>query len=224
MTTNVWRAPVGLAVVTCAMALSACTVHVLPDRPHRDQAVAGAAVNAVVAADRPAPRPSDEPVMTEIAVPGNSHIRARSMVVVNASIDRVRSVVFGFERYPDFMPNYRACHVLSTTPAGAREVRMEIEVLGGILKLWTRMEVSPAAMIDGVETYDARLLEGNVKDFMTRWQLRELDHASTRLTVESFMELKIPLPDSVVNRGSIDGAREAILAIKRRAESDAPAP
>jgi ribosome-associated toxin RatA of RatAB toxin-antitoxin module len=209
-------------IAACAFAASACTVHVLPDRPHRDQAAA-AAVNAVVASEKAAPRPSDEPVMTEIAIPGNSHIKVRSMVVVNASIDRVRSVVFGFERYPEFMPNYKTCHVVSTTPAGAREVRMEIEVLGGILKLWTRMEVSPAAVTDGVEAYDARFLEGNVKDFSTRWELRELDRASTRLTVESFMELRIPLPDSVVNRGSVDGAREAILAIKQRAESDAPA-
>jgi len=145
------------------------------------------------------------------------------MVVVHAPIEQVRAVVFGFEHYPEFMPSYKGCHVLGTTPQGGREVRMEIEVLGGLLKLWTRMEVSPAAMIDGTETYEARMIEGNVREFMTRWQLRELDRATTRLTVESFMELKIPLPDSVVNRGSIDGAREAILAIKRRAEGMDPA-
>ena len=60
-----------------------------------------------------------------------------------------------------------------------------------------------------------------MRTFESRWQLEPSPAGGdfTRLTLESHMDPKLPLPSSLINGGSVDGLRDAILAIKRRAEA-----
>jgi ribosome-associated toxin RatA of RatAB toxin-antitoxin module len=162
---------------------------------------------------------SDEPRIDASPVPGSSIERVRGTVSVDASIERVRQVVFDFPRYPEYMPHYRRASVERRNPNGSVEVRMDIEELAGAVHVWVRLEVTAAEPTGGVESYKGRLLAGNVKAFEIGWKLESLGPKKTRLTVESFMDPNLRLvPSAFINSGARDRVREVILALKARAE------
>jgi hypothetical protein len=155
------------------------------------------------------------PVLESFRVEGTGIQRVRATITMDAPIDRVRNVLFDYARYPEFMPTYEKAAVLWTSPAGARLVQMQ---LGGLVHLWMRVEISPPARSGAVETYDGRLVQGNVKAFRPRWEL-EAKGDRTRVTVDSFMDPDLPLvPDGLINAGARDGVRDAIVALKARVE------
>lgn len=160
----------------------------------------------------------DEPVVSSVPIPGTALVRGLATVRVRSPIERVRSVILGFARYPEFLPHYRACRVLGRTASGGSDVYMEVAALHGAVKLWTRVDVSKPSVAEGVETYEARFVEGNVRDFKGIWRLKKIDDAQTDLAVEVFMHPRLPVPDSILNKENIDGARGAVLAFKARSE------
>ncbi len=158
---------------------------------------------------------SDPPKIESLPVPGTSLERVRATILIDAPIDRVRTVVFDYDRYPEFMPMYKKASVIWTTPSGLRLVHME---LGGLVHLWMRVEISPARREGAVELYEGRLVQGNVKAFRPRWELEAMGK-QTRLTVESFMDPDLTLvPNGLVNSGTRDGMRDATIALKARIE------
>jgi ribosome-associated toxin RatA of RatAB toxin-antitoxin module len=192
--------------------------------PWAAHAAGGAEIAASPLAERRPAKPGrdraiEEPTVESFAVPDTKIQRVRATVVVSAPVDRVRAVVFDFPRYPEFMLNYTKATVLGTTANGGGLVQMEMKELGGAIRFWMRVEVSPASVRGGAESYSGRLLAGNVKAFEPRWELEALDAQRTRFTVESFMDPDLALvPSSAVNDGARRGVRDAILAQKARAE------
>jgi hypothetical protein len=180
---------------------------------------AGPAVGAAletVSADAAA---SAEPRVEAFSVPGSSLHRVRATIAIDAPIERVRTVVFDFPRYPEFMAGYTRATVIRSEAGGSRVVQMELEELGGAIRLWMRVAISGPTRAAGVESYRGSLLQGNVKAFETRWELASLEPSRTRLTVESFVDPDLSLvPSSMVNKGARDGIRAAAIALKRRAE------
>jgi ribosome-associated toxin RatA of RatAB toxin-antitoxin module len=169
-----------------------------------------------------APAASDKPRIEAFAVRGSSIERVRGTVAVNAPIDRVRAVIFDFARYPQFMPHYSKAGVLHTTASGGRVVRMEIDQ---IVHLWMQIEIGPPSNAAGIESYEGRLAEGNVKAFQPRWEIEAIEGGRTRLSVESFLDPDLSLvPSSFVNSGARDGIRDAILALKARSEGRGSVP
>jgi ribosome-associated toxin RatA of RatAB toxin-antitoxin module len=178
----------------------------------------GAPPGSLPAADRLA-APSNVPSVEASSVAGSSVERLRASVAVQAPLERVRAVVFDFARYPAFIPNYTEVVVERRTPGGGSEVRFDLDELGGALHLWMRMAVSPAAQEGAVESYQGRLLAGNVKTAQMRWELEALSPSSTRLTLESHVDPDLTLvPSALVNSAGRDRIREVILAFKAEAE------
>ena len=162
------------------------------------------------------PAASEKPRIEAFAVRGSSLERVRATVAVNAPIDRVRAVLFDFARYPQFMPHYSKAGVVRMTPSGGRVVRMEIDQF---VHLWMTIEIGPPSTVTGIESYEGRLAEGNVKAFRPRWEIEALPGGRTRLSVESFLDPDLSLvPSSFVNSGAREGIRAAILALKARSE------
>src|SRR5262249_38247531 len=125
-------------------------------------------------------------------------------------------VVFDYARYPEFVPRYEKATVLRIAPDGGRLVRME---LGGLVRLWMRVEISPPRIHGATEVYEGRLVDGNIRAFVPRWELTALEDGRTRLTLDSFLDPDLALvPSSLINAGARDGVREAILALKARIE------
>ena len=150
-------------------------------------------------------------------VAGSDIVRAHASVLVRASAARVREVIFDCPSYPSFLTAYRACTDLGQSPHG-RMWRMEIEELGGLIKLWLRAEIVTLPAAEGVALYEGRYVDGNIKSFSTRWRLQPTARGFTKLSIASHLDPKLPIPSAVINSGSVDGIRAAILAIKHRAE------
>jgi ribosome-associated toxin RatA of RatAB toxin-antitoxin module len=159
---------------------------------------------------------TDEPRIESLPVPGSGIERVRATVAIRAPLDRVRAVLFDYDRYPEFVPRYQKASVIRITPSGARLVQTE---LGGVVRLWMRFEISPPVNDAGVEKYEGHLEQGNIKAFRPRWELEPLTGDRTRITMESFLDPDLPLvPSSLVNSGTREGMRDAIVALKARIE------
>jgi ribosome-associated toxin RatA of RatAB toxin-antitoxin module len=154
-----------------------------------------------------------------VAVPhGDGYSRGRSTITVKAPIEKVRETVLDFPRYPEFMPHYSKCKVLGRTATGARDVYMEVSALHGAVSLWARIEVPKPTTVDGVETYETKYVDGNVKDLKAIWRLKRVDDAQTSLSLEVFLNPKLPLPKRLVNKENLDGSAAAVIAAKGRIE------
>jgi ribosome-associated toxin RatA of RatAB toxin-antitoxin module len=167
--------------------------------------------------------PDQPPGVETVPVPvdGTSLVRGRSTVTVNAPIEKVREGILGFARYPEFMPHYSNCRVLGRTPTGGRDVYMEVEALHGAVHMWARIDVPKPAVADGLETYDTKFLDGNVRDFKAIWRLRKVDDAKTQLSLEVFLNPKIPLPDGLINGENLSGSAKGVAAMRSRIEAAA---
>ncbi len=168
------------------------------------------------------PDPAETPEVEVMPVPDSRLGRSRAKVLVRAPLERVRAVLFDFANYPAFMPNYRSARVETTTPAGETRVHMQIDALGGLIRRWMRIEIT-APRADGSRlSFEAKLLEGDVKAFSAHWLLDRVDEGSTRLTLESYLDADLQLPATFINSGSAGGLKDSIVAIKVRAEEGAP--
>jgi ribosome-associated toxin RatA of RatAB toxin-antitoxin module len=185
-----------------------------------DRAVEGAKEAYATFAEPEATPPDDGITTVGVPIEGTDHVRGRSSAVVEVPIQKVRDTVLAFAEYPDFMPHYEKCKVLGRTTTGARDVYMEIAALHGAVKFWTRVEVPKPTTVDGYETYDARYVEGNVKDFRAIWRLKKVTDTSTEVSLEIYLEPNLPMPTSILNEENLDGSAKAIRAVRRRLEGE----
>jgi hypothetical protein len=160
---------------------------------------------------------NDVPSVEPMAVAGSKLSGARATVLIRAAVDRVRAVLLDFPSYPAFMPHYKTARVESKSPDGSFRIHMEIDALGGMIQRWMRIEMSAPAIDGPRETYEGKLLEGDVRGFKAKWVLERVAEG-TRLTLESFLDGKIELPAAFLDAGGLSGLRGSILAIKTRAE------
>jgi hypothetical protein len=167
--------------------------------------------------DGPQRSPVDLPDVEVVPVAGSALGRARATVTVRAALERVRAICFDFPNYPAFLPNYKSAKVVGTTAAGGSVVHMQIDGLGGMIRRWMRVEISPTTIVGHGESFVARLLDGDVKAFEARWVFDRIEEG-TRLTLESFIDVGVQLPAALIDAGSAAGLKESILAIKARAE------
>lgn len=170
------------------------------------------------------PEAPDTGGIVSVAVPigDTGFSRGRSTAIVRAPLDRVRAVVLGFARYPEFMPHYEKCRVLGVTPGGGHDVYMEVSALNGVVKMWARLEIPKPVLIEGVETYASRMLAGNVRDLQAIWRLQAIDGQQTRLSIEIFLRPKLPLPQQLLNTENLEGSARAIAAMRARIEQGWP--
>jgi ribosome-associated toxin RatA of RatAB toxin-antitoxin module len=158
--------------------------------------------------------------IVSVAVPvgDTGFARGRSTAIVRAPLDRVRAAVLEFARYPEFMPHYEACRVLGRTPNGGRDVYMEVSALHGAVKMWARLEIPKPILIEGVETYPSRFIDGNVEELQAIWRMEKIDVEQTRLSLEVFLRPKLPLPKGLINSENLEGSASAVAAMRARIE------
>ncbi len=158
-----------------------------------------------------------EPVA--IPIPGSDLVEAKATVKVARSIDKAREIVLKFEDYPQFMPEYSGAKMLGKLPSGDDKVYMEITTLGGIAKMWANVDVLPVKKDGASELHEAKFIDGNVRQFKAVWTLTKVDEGHTDVTLRVFLHPAIPLPDFLVNKANMDGAKKGALAMKKRIEN-----
>ena len=158
-----------------------------------------------------------EPVA--IPIPGSDLVEAKATVKVGRSIDKAREIVLKFEDYPKFMPEYSDAKMLGKLPSGDDKVYMEITTLGGIAKMWANVDVLPVKKDGASELHEAKFIDGNVRQFKAVWTLTKVDEGHTDVTLRVFLHPAIPLPNFLVNKANMDGAKKGALAMKKRIEN-----
>jgi Polyketide cyclase / dehydrase and lipid transport len=218
---HVARAPALAAIAAIAFGAAGslgCALQRAPSPKAANDHVAPSAPAGAPEASREA-AVGDDPVVDSVPVRGSSIERARASVGVSAPLSRVRETIFDFAHYPDFMPHYDRATELGPTAGGGRLVQMDITEMGGLIHLGLQAEIAAPRLENGAETYDGRLVKGNVKAFQWRWRLEPISAGRTKVTVESFIDPDMALvPTSLLNRGARDGVRDGVLAIKARSE------
>jgi ribosome-associated toxin RatA of RatAB toxin-antitoxin module len=209
-------------VVACALSVSAAASCMNASQPRSRKAVLDQLVEVTppAAGDRPAaarPGRADVADVDVVPVPGSKIGRARATILVRASVEKVRAVLLDFPSYPAFLPNYESAKVVSKKPDGAMIVRMEIGALNGLIRRWMLVEISTPVVVAARESFDAKLLDGDVKAFEARWVLERVPEG-TRLTLESYLDAKLELPAAFIDAGAASGIKDSILAVKARAE------
>lgn len=187
-------------------------------------------VDQVAQADSPtatdASSPSSEAARPEaddvdpVAVPiqGSDLVEAKATVIARAPIDKARATIRLFEDYPQFMPEYSDAKRLGKLPTGNEKVYMEITTLGGVAKMFANVEVLSVRKEGETEIHEARFLDGNVRQFKAIWTLTPTTDGNTEVTLQVFLHPSLPLPDFLVNKANLDGAKKGALAMKRRIE------
>jgi ribosome-associated toxin RatA of RatAB toxin-antitoxin module len=159
-----------------------------------------------------------EPTQESVPIAGTDLVRGRSTVVVQAPISVVRKTVLDYEEYAEFMPHYAASHVLGRTKGGGHQVYMKWVALHGAMKMWARFDMSSAQKKGDQETYRSTLKEGNVKAAKAIWRMSPVDEHRTKLTLEVFLQPRVPMPSSLLNDENMKGAQKGVTAMRDRCE------
>jgi ribosome-associated toxin RatA of RatAB toxin-antitoxin module len=168
---------------------------------------------------KPAEAPVTDVEPVGMPIDGSDLVEAKASVMVNAPIDKARTIVLKFDDYPQFMPEYSDCKVLGKLPSGNNKVYMEITTLGGVAKMYANVEILAAVKEGASETHAGKFIDGNVKQFKAVWTLTKTDETHTEVGLLVFLQPNIPLPDFLVNKANLDGAKKGVLAMKRRIEA-----
>ncbi|MCA9624027.1 MAG: SRPBCC family protein [Myxococcales bacterium] len=144
-------------------------------------------------------------------------VRGRATVEVNAPFDVVREAVLDFDDYADFMPHYKSARTLGRKPDGSREVYMKWAALHGAIKLWARLELKMKK--DGeAEIWESSFVDGNVKEAYATWRIEPLEGGKTKLTLEAFLEPRLPVPTSLLNEENVSAAAKGVTAMRNHCE------
>jgi len=145
-------------------------------------------------------------------------LRGKATVLVNAEPAVVRKQILDMEEYAEFMPHYKSARTLGRKPNGAREIYMQWEALHGAVKLWARMNLVPSE--DGeAEVWTTEFVDGNVDEAYAAWRIEPAEGGTkTRLTLEAFLDPKLPVPQSLLNEENVSAAIKGVKAMRDRCE------
>jgi len=173
------------------------------------------------AAPAPDPaRPENENVEpVSVPIPGTDLVEAKATVTVRAPLDKARATILKFEDYPQFMPEYSDAKRAGKLPSGNEKVYMEITTLGGVAKMYANVEILQPRTEGASEIHEAKFIDGNVKQLKAIWVLNKVDDSRTEMTLQVFLHPSLPLPDFLVNKANLDGAKKGAIAMKKRIEA-----
>jgi ribosome-associated toxin RatA of RatAB toxin-antitoxin module len=205
-----------------ALGSAACAASSTPKTTvdHVAQADSPTTSDAAPAPTSEASRPESEDIEpVAVPIPNSDLVEAKATVVVRAPLEKARATIFKFEDYPQFMPEYSDAKRLGKLPNGNEKVYMEITTLAGVAKMYANVEVLPAKTEGSTEIYEAKFLDGNVKQFKAIWTVTKLDEARLEISLQVFLHPSLPLPDFLVNKANLDGAKKGAIAMKKRIEA-----
>lgn len=159
-----------------------------------------------------------EPTEQAVPIAGTDLVRGRSTVIVEAPIAVVRRTVLDYGSYADFMPHYAASRVLGRTSDGGHQVYMKWIALHGAMKMWARFDMSAALKKGDEETYKSKLVEGNVRAANAIWRISPVGEQRTKLSLEVFLQPRVPMPSSLLNGENTKGATKGVVAMRDRCE------
>lgn len=141
--------------------------------------------------------------------------QATEKLVVVAPLARCYGVALDFERYPDWAPDIKDCHVLERDDQGrGTKVAFRAAAMGRSAScvLEYRYDAAPSEM-------SWRLLEGDIMRVYDGVYHFDDVAAGTEITYKLSVELVVPIPGFVKRRAEGKIISTALRELKRRVES-----
>lgn len=130
---------------------------------------------------------------------------------IDASPDRVMSVITDFPNYPEFLPEMQSVDVLRATP-GEWEVRFTVSVIRELTYAIRLVQTSPHSL-------EWSLIEGAFKANDGGWELTSLDDgARTRATYRIDLQVGMFVPGNIVRSLTQRSLPETLGRFKAEAE------
>ena len=137
---------------------------------------------------------------------------------IYAPMDDVLKVVLDFKRYHTILPRLEQSRIVGKKD-GKTDVYVRAPILRGVVHIWGVIRFGPPKPWAGEgKTLTGRLVKGNVEAYHGRWKLYPCGKDRTILQCEQFMELKIPVPSSLVTPELEWAADKAVTAVRDIAE------
>ena len=137
---------------------------------------------------------------------------------VDQSFDHVVSVVADYANYRHFLPNFKKSKVL-TSRGNRAMVYMEVGILKGTVTLWGQLKMSELPAKGTTRIFEARLVDGNMDEFMARWELTPLaEGKKTKVDFRILVNPGMPLPSSVFTKENLKAAKKTVRALRLRAQ------
>jgi hypothetical protein len=144
-------------------------------------------------------------------------------ILINAPGSRVLSVASDYAHYKDIVPNkLQNVHVVAKDQ-GSTDVRFEVPIMHGAVKIWYKLRFGPAMTLPtGEKVIEGRYLDGNVKTADLIFTIHQVAPAFTVLKIDNLIDLKVPAPQSMIDEELRDAAGDAADGMRKRAQGGNP--
>lgn len=153
-------------------------------------------------------------VLAEATIDGSAGT-ARALVLARCPRDCVWSVLIDHEHFPEFMPHVESVKVLQRTPTTERAAQAVNAVVSTVRYVLDYRFDKPAYRIDYALAAD---LPHDIAAARGSWKL-ERAPGGTLVEYETTVDAGKPVPDFIKRYLSERGARDALDAIRKRAEA-----
>ena len=138
-------------------------------------------------------------------------------VLVEAPIAIVRRIATDYRRYKDFMPAVDQSRIIRRN-GQVTDVYLHVPIFKRTASIWAVVQFAPV-LSKGSETYEGRLIDGNVDDLRILYRLVPLGPTTTGVQTELLVEPKLPMPTAFLTEELAKAAFKVISRVRERAEA-----
>jgi hypothetical protein len=155
-----------------------------------------------------------------LPMPGSDIGIGGATLGIYAPMSEVLKVVLDFRKYNTILPRLEQSRIVGKQD-GKTDVYVRAPIMRGVVHIWGVIRFSPAKPWAGKgKTLTGRLVKGNVEAYQGRWKLYPCGEDRTILQCEQFVDLKIPVPSSLVTPELEWAADKAVTAVRDIVECD----
>ncbi len=168
-----------------------------------------------------AAEPGEKPLRAKryrLPMPGSNIGIGGATLGIYAPMDDVLKVLLDFRKYHTILPRLEQSRIVGKAD-GKTDVYVRAPILRGVAHIWGVIRFGPPKPWAGEgKTLTGRLVKGNVEAYHGRWRLYPCGKERTILQCEQFVDLKIPVPSSLVTPELEWAADKAVTAVRDIAE------
>lgn len=151
----------------------------------------------LIAPDAAAEIPTDEPRRYQYPTPGSRIDTGGAILKVKAPQEEVMAEVLKYHQYDRILSNIKTSKVLEKSD-GEAKVYLGAPIMKGLVTVWGQIKFTgPFNWKWGGQAVTAAMEKGNVKGFHGAWKMHPCG-ACTVLRLEMYIDLKVPVPASLV--------------------------
>jgi len=153
-----------------------------------------------------------------LPMPGSDIGIGGAVIGIYAPMDAVLKVVLKFSNYHKILPRLEQSRIVGKE-GDKTDVYVRAPIMGGVAHIWGVMRFgSPQPWAGKGKKLSGRLVKGNLEAYHGRWKLYPCGSERTILQCEQFIDLKIPVPSSLVTPELEWACDKGVTAVRDIAE------